>query len=78
MSLCIVFSVVLFNHNVNVRLEQMKKNNRCKVTMTPKAYIRQFSRLLKNKSHFLRDLVVQKIIINFAIADRPTNYFNRA
>ncbi len=35
MSLCIVFSVVLFNHNVNVRLEQMKKNNRCKVTMTP-------------------------------------------
>lgn len=27
--------VVLFNHNVNVRLEQMKKNNRCKVTMTP-------------------------------------------
>ena len=29
------YYVVLFNHNVNVRLKQMKKNNRCKVTMTP-------------------------------------------
>ena len=29
------YYVVLYNHNVNERLEQMKKNNRCKVTMPP-------------------------------------------
>ena len=39
------YYVVLYNQNVNERLEQMKKNNRCKVTMPPKAYIRQFSKI---------------------------------